>query len=444
MTTIRYYKGLIVSDTYSPSMKFDSKTKKYIAMAYKYSDVVSYFRESGIRFKDMALEPLPFPNVREKIKLHPYQERALSAWLRSKRGVIVMPTGSGKTLLGLKAISTLKVATIIVVPTIDLMYQWSESILKNLGTRVGMLGGGHEDFQGIMVSTYDSAYSKIEIIGNRFLLVIFDEVHHIPSQGYMEIAQLMPAPYRLGLTATPEREDGRHYLLPELVGPIIYRITPEELSGKYLAEYKVKRVYVTLKEEEERRYKALRAKMKEDLKRLGIELKSLNDFKRLIYLASKNRVAREALHSWYESSNIAVNSKAKIEKLGELIERFKEKKIMVFTRDTHAAYAISKLFLIPAVTYKTPKEERREILEKFREGRYRVIVASNVFDEGVDIPDASVAIIVGGYGTRRQFIQRLGRVLRKREGKRAEIIELVTRYTSDYRLSVRRRGYAKG
>lgn len=89
------------------------------------------------------------------------------------------------------------------------------------------------------------------------------------------------------------------------------------------------------------------------------------------------------------------------------------------------------------MTYKTSKDERFEILSKFKEGNYRVIVASTVFDEGVDIPDAEIAIIMGGYGTKRQFIQRLGRILRGR-GKKALLIEIVTKGTADYRLSKRR------
>jgi superfamily II DNA or RNA helicase len=117
--------------------------------------------------------------------------------------------------------------------------------------------------------------------------------------------------------------------------------------------------------------------------------------------------------------------------------------VLVFTRDTEMAYRLSRELLVPAVTYKTPKEERAEVLRAFREGRYRVIVASTVFDEGVDVPDASVAIVVGGYGTSRQLIQRLGRVLRPKGGKRALLIELVTKGTADYRLSARRRSGAE-
>jgi superfamily II DNA or RNA helicase len=100
---------------------------------------------------------------------------------------------------------------------------------------------------------------------------------------------------------------------------------------------------------------------------------------------------------------------------------------------------ISRRFLIPAVTYQTPKQERREILDRFRSGVYRVIVTSQVLDEGVDVPDASVGFILSGTGSPREFIQRLGRLLRKVEGKRAKLVEIVSRETMEVRISRRRR-----
>ncbi len=439
MASLHYYKGLIVSDVYNPQMRYDDKLKKYVALAYKYKEIIDYYKESGINLKDYVLQPLPFPIINDKIKLRSYQEKALESWLKTKRGIIVLPTGSGKTHVALKAISHLKQSTLIIVPTIDLIDQWYKSIVKDLGTTPGRIGGGYDDINGITITTYDSAYSRIDSLGNKFSFLVFDEVHHLPSEGYMEIAQLTPALYRLGLTATPEREDGRHIMLLDLVGPIVYRINAETLSGKYLSEYEIERIYVNLENDEEVKYKEMRSKMKEILNKLSIELRDLSDFKRFLYYASKNKLAREALHLWYESNNIAINSNSKIKKLKELLNMYKNEKIIIFTRDTNMAYRISKEFLIPVVTYKTSKEERKEILDNFRNNKYKVIVASNIFDEGVDIPDASIAIIVGGYGTRRQFIQRLGRILRKKEGKKAKLIEIVTKGTSDYSLSLRRR-----
>lgn len=122
-----------------------------------------------------------------------------------------------------------------------------------------------------------------------------------------------------------------------------------------------------------------------------------------------------------------------------MLKELNGEKIIIFTRNTSMVYEISRLFLIPAVTYKTNKQERIEILEKFRSGKYNVIVTSSVLDEGIDVPDASIGIVLGGYGTSRQFIQRLGRILRKKENKKARLIEIITKGTSDYNLSKRRR-----
>jgi len=436
---LRYYKGLLISDAYAPGLKWDEKLQGYINFAYKYRDVKKYFLTEGIEVVENVLDPLPFPLIREKsLELRDYQMEAVKSWLKNgKRGIVIFPTGAGKTMVGVKAIALLKVSTLVVVPTIDLMNQWVSIIERHLDTEVGSIGGGKDDLKGITVITYDSAYTRAEELGNKFLLIIFDEVHHLPSEGYSLMAKMFASPYRLGLTATPERGDGKEVLYPELVGPIVYKKSLKELSGKYIADFEIIKEYVEMTSEEKERYKELRGKLKEFLSSRGMRLNSLNDFYKLIRLASKDKKAREALLAWHESLRLAVNSRAKIEKLRELLREFHDRKIIVFTRDTELAYDISKEFLIPVVTYKTSKDERFEILSKFKEGNYRVIVASTVFDEGVDIPDAEIAIIMGGYGTKRQFIQRLGRILRGR-GKKALLIEIVTKGTADYRLSKRR------
>jgi len=440
LVTLKYYKGLLISDYYFPGSRLDNKLKGYIALAYKYREALEYFKNNNVEVKDYVLNPLPFPVIKENIKLRDYQQKALEEWLKEKRGVIVLPTGAGKTLIALKAISILKVSTLIVVPTLDLLHQWHDAVLEKLGFDSGIIGGGEDSLKGITVITYDSAYTRAEHLGNLFQLLVFDEVHHLPSEGYMQIAQLFASPYRLGLTATPERSDGREYLLPDLVGPIVYKVSPNELAGRYLSRYVIQRVYVSLTEDEKIAYSRYRKKLKELLDELGLKLKSLEDFQMLLKLAYKDKRARDAILAWHESLKIAVNSKSKIEKLRELLEKYRDEKILIFTRNVEMAYEVSRRFLIPAVTYRTPKDEREEILRGFKEGRYKVIVASSVFDEGVDVPDASIAIILGGYGTPRQFLQRLGRILRpKGENKVAKMIEIVTKGTTDYSLSRRRR-----
>ncbi|AWR98205.1 DEAD/DEAH box helicase [Acidianus sulfidivorans JP7] len=440
MVTLRYFKGLLLSDFYAPGFKWNEELKCYAALGYKYRDTISYFTENDIKIKDNVLDLLPFPDIQEEIRLRKYQIDSLKAWIKAgKRGVIVLPTGAGKTLVALKAISKLKVSTLVIVPTIDLINQWYSAINSHLRFQSGRVGGGYDEIKGITVMTYDSAYSRVEEIGNKFYFVIFDEVHHLPSEGYSQIAEMLIAPYRLGLTATPERQDGKHILLPKLVGPIVYSISASELSGQYLAEFEIKKIYVELTDNEKQLYLMYRKQLENFLNKAKIRLDSLYSFHKLLRLAGRDPKAREALLAWHNAVNIAVNSESKIEKLRELLNKFQNEKIIIFTRDVEMAYRVSKEFLIPVVTYKTQKDERNEILRKFKEGKYRVIVTSSVFDEGVDVPDASIGIILGGYGTSRQMLQRLGRILRKDDNKnKALLIEIVTKGTSDYNLSKRR------
>ncbi|QXJ33255.1 DEAD/DEAH box helicase family protein [Saccharolobus shibatae] len=439
MVRLRYFKGLLLSDFSAPGLTWNDEFKCYIGQANRYREVLSYYKRSHVEVEDSVLELLPFPLIVDRIRLREYQQEALYAWLKSKLGIIVIPTGGGKTVIGLKAIALIRLATLIIVPTIDLLQQWYENIRELLGVEAGRVGGGYDELKGITVITYDSAYTQLEKIGNKFGLVIFDEVHHLPSEGYSIIAQGLAAPYRLGLTATPERSDGRHKLYPSLVGPVVYRITVSNLVGKYLSSFETQRIYVNLTEDEEKLYRHYRGILRKFLSQRNLKLKSLNDFNRLVRLAVKDKEAREALLAWHEALKIAVNSKAKLEKLKDLLKELNGEKIIIFTRNTSMAYEISRLFLIPAVTYKTNKQERIEILEKFRSGKYNVIVTSSVLDEGIDVPDASIGIVLGGYGTSRQFIQRLGRILRKKENKKARLIEIITKGTSDYNLSKRRR-----
>lgn len=439
MAYLRYSKGLLMSDIYAPQLEWNERAKCYIGYAKNYPLVLNYFQESEIEYKDDVLNLVPFPKVKEVEGLRDYQRKAIEAWSKKGRGIVVLPTGAGKTMVGLAAISKTKISTLIVVPTVDLLYQWAKSVENVLGTKPGIVGNGEDDIRGITVITYDSAYTRAEGLGNKFGMLIFDEVHHLPSEGYSQIGLLFASPYRLGLTATLEREDGRHRVLPSLVGPVVFRMDVNQLKGKYVSDFEVKRIYVELKEEEVERYTELRKKMNSYLRKKRIKMSSLKDFRKLVYLASREKEGREALLAWQEALRLAVNSESKMDKLREILSNMINDKVIIFTRDTFMAYKISREFLIPAITYKTPKDEREDILERFKEGEYKVIVTSSVLDEGVDVPDANVAIMMAGYGTRRQFLQRLGRILRKKEGKSALLIELVTKNTSDHGLSVRRR-----
>jgi len=254
----------------------------------------------------------------------------------------------------------------------------------------------------------------------------------------MQIGEMYIAPYRMGLTATFKRSDERHVLLPRLIGDLIYRVDVEELTGKHLSPYTYERIYVKLTPEEQITYENEITIFNRYLKEKGIVLKSAKDFRKFIMRTGRDRRAREALLARNRAFKIALNSEAKLSLLARQIEAHRGEKKLIFTLHNDLVYTISRKFLIPAVTYQTSKEERREILQNFRSGRYEAIVTSQVLDEGVDVPDASVGFILSGTGSTREYVQRLGRLLRKVEGKQARLVEIVSKETVEVKISRRR------
>lgn len=146
-----------------------------------------------------------------------------------------------------------------------------------------------------------------------------------------------------------------------------------------------------------------------------------------------------------EAKEIALGTDGKLRVLADLLAEHHPERTLIFTADNATVYRISQEFLIPAISHQTPVKERHEILTRFREGEYKTLVASHVLNEGVDVPAASVAIILSGTGSEREYIQRLGRVLRKgkERQKRARLYEVVAADTSEEGTSQRRRGVEK-
>ncbi len=436
---LTYYRGTILIDgEYSiPNTKWDYRTKCYRAQALHYKDIIDYLENSKIAYEDNVLGLTPCPDLSSNIKLRVYQKKAVERWLNQKIGVIVMPTGSGKTILAIKIIEKINSSTFIVVPTLNLVKQWKEKLAGAFSIRIGEYTGVKKDLQSITISTYESAFINAEYLGNKFKLLIFDEVHHLPSEGFRQIAELFASPFRLGLTATYERADGLHKELPRLMGGIVFEIKPDELIEKYLAKYEIIKINVELTEEEKKDYEKSYKIFKNYLISRNIKMKSPGDFKKIIIRSGYDPEARKAILSRNKAERIAYNSKNKIEQIKELLN--KDNRIIIFTRYNDMVYNISKKFLIPCITYRTNNKEREEILTKFKKGKYTAIVSSQVLDEGIDVPEANVGIIISGTGSSREFIQRLGRLLRPGKEKKALLYELVTKGTMEVRTSYRRK-----
>ena len=245
----------------------------------------------------------------------------------------------------------------------------------------------------------------------------------------------------MGLTATPERSDGTHKFLDTLIGKIVYRKTAQELSGQTLASHKVVQIKVKLSEKEQMRYEQAIANRNKFLRQSNISLGSLEGWQLFVKASARSPQGRTAMLAHREAKEIALGTDAKLRILIDLITKHSER-ILIFTNDNATVYRISQQFLIPAITYQTPVKERHDILQRFKTGEYQTLVASHVLNEGVDVPDARIAIILSGTGSNREYIQRLGRVLRKgaTPDKQAVLYEVVTENTSEERTSERRRG----
>jgi len=442
LVLLQYDKGTILAwgDVRIPNSSWDPRVGAFRAMALYYPDTVGFLRSSQLDFKDCVMDLLPCPELRSKTRLRDYQEEALKAWLAAgRRGVVVLPTGAGKTIVAMAAISYVNAPTIVVVPTIDLIEQWRANLTKEFDVEVGAYGGGENCLKAITVSTYDSAYIRAEELGNKFLLAVFDEVHHLPAPSFSQIAELFVAPYRLGLTATYIREDEGHRLLPRLVGNVVYELETADLAGTHLSHYTLEKIFVDLSPDEHVAYESNYEVFKKYLRRRGIKLRSSRDFQRFIMRTGADPHAREALLARNRALDIALNASSKIDALRNLLAENVDEKVLVFTQHNKLVHRINKDFLIPAITHQTSKEERSDILSKFRRGVYTKIVTSRVLDEGIDVPDAALGVILSGTGSSREFIQRLGRLLRKKEGKRAKLVEIVSRETKEMKISKRRR-----
>jgi superfamily II DNA or RNA helicase len=372
-----------------------------------------------------------------------YQREAVDAWLRADgRGVVVLPTGAGKTVVAFDAIARLGVRTLVVVPTIELLRQWRAGLAEQLGLpleAVGIIGGGERKSGAITVITYDSAAMPRRRL-NQYGLLVFDEAHHLPAQSYQTIAQKASAPWRLGLSATLERADGRHHDLTGLIGPLVYSRGTEELSAdKHIAAYRERRVYVDLTPEEEVRYEALMAEWRWYLATRRSQLGSgPGMFAELVRRSGFEPEARRALRAHAEARLVALNATAKIGAIEDVLRRHPNDKVIIFSEYVDMVDRISRALLLPAITYRTPAAERRAILEGFRSGALTKLVTGRVLNEGVDVPDANVAVIASGSASMREYVQRLGRVLRPKPGE-ALLYELISRRTTERNAARRRR-----
>jgi superfamily II DNA or RNA helicase len=426
----------LVKDYYEQGvLKYNKGKKVFETYPYYYNFLKTRFEENGLKVKDLELK-VKDVNINFRGELREYQKEALDVWLEKGSGVIALPTGAGKTVIGIGAIAYVKKSALVVTFTKVQMMQWRDSILRFTDVEKSMVGlyySGEKNVKPITVTTYHTAYRHMGELADKFEVLVIDEAHHLPADKFKVIALSSFASRRLALSATPVREDGKHEELFKLMGGLIYFKTPQELIQKgFLAPFEIIQVKVELTPQEKLEYNKLLNKFRSLAKGRKVS--------QLLELVKKGEEdAVEAIKVYNELKKLTNLAKKKVEKVKEIVEKEKGNKILIFTQYVEQAEEIANLLKAFLITGKMSKSERERVLSVFKGIKSGVLVLTTVGDEGLDIPDANVGIIVTGTGSRRQFIQRLGRLLRPSNGKKARLYELVTKGTAEEYQAVKRK-----
>lgn len=396
------------------------------------------------RFEEVLGEPELLVNPWE------HQNEALKKWFDSGcRGIIEMATATGKTLVGLKAALDLwksnkneKLEVLVLTHSIAILNQWRREAIEKLGFADDLLLDYKVPlcYKGFKISfnTLQTVYKNPQIFSADFLIV--DEAHHTAAKQFRKALEL-PCKYKMGLSAMIEREERLHYLRKSL-GPIVYTLSLNDALERRIIpefEWNIYVTYLSIEEEEEfekisKKIRDLFSSISRDKEKIEnisdgkiTRLETLYDFVRLI--ESARLEGKEIPDEWkilraliMQRRRILYASSPKIDRALEIASReAMEKKCVIFTMDIASCEKIAEAlrpFNALPVHSKIPDKERDNRLRIFRESPRGVLVAPKILDEGIDVPDAEVGINVASSKTKLQLIQRIGRILRKKPGKK--------------------------
>lgn len=344
--------------------------------------------------------------------LRPWQKEAYSNWMKNGEvGIFLSSTGSGKSMAAMYCIQEKNVNTLIVVPTIALMNQWKEELVKNLDkTEIGQFGDGVINKRPISVAVINSIRERDL---SYFEMIILDEIHKYGSIENIKPIMNNKFKYKLGLTATLKRSDGQHELLEKLIGKVIYEYnTAEAVEDGILSKFEIINVSIDLIESEKEKYnkytKIIDNSNIKNIFRVINDRSNPNWFKAI-------QIVRTI--SWRKS--LISNAKEKMNLLLKIVEKEKENKIIIFNETIKMAEEERKLLkkngYISEIYHS--KSKNQEAIEKFKRGDVKILISVKSLNEGLDVKDVDVGIRVAGTNQDRDTIQRLGRSLRVTDGK---------------------------
>ncbi len=421
-----------------PFIVWDPRVRAFRAPAFRYRALARALEDGGLAV-ERQLRPLAPLNAEWRaLELRSYQTTAVEAWEQSgRRGIVALPTGSGKTRVALAAIRRLALPTLVLVPTIALLDQWCVQLSAFTSVTIGRLGDGVRRVEAITVSTYESAYRQMSMLGDRFGLLVVDEAHHFGAGIRDEALEMSLAAARLGLTGTYPRDPVHRERLERLLGPVVYERGIAALMGEHLAPLTRNRILVELDPEERLRY-ALHLEAFQTFETVVRASHPDARWQDLVRIGAKSIAGRRALRSWREIRRLLAYNFEKRRRLEHILAHHRGLRTLIFCADNEAAYAIAREHLVMPITCDIGRAERRQALEQFVTGRLRGLVSARVLNEGIDLPDAEVAIVVSAAFGEREHLQRIGRVLRPKQNKEALLYELITRDTLEAGWAQRR------
>ncbi len=342
----------------------------------------------------------------KNITLYPWQEEALTTLKEHEfQGVVKVPSGKGKTILGLACIETLDKPALVVVPTIQLAHQWKERIQEHLEEKsVSLFYGEEKDETGdIVISVINTAATQP--FTKTFSLKILDEIHHYGAQEYQAVFDISTE-HTIGLSATPERNDQGDLAIRYGAGSIVYSLhNLEELRERF----SLCTILVPFTQQEMSSYQQL----ERDYRQLLIA--GNLDPGQVTYQAKrKSKYALAILKKWSEMKKLRHLAQEKIPIILQLLQAEQEKKIIVFSESIEFCEKLSKKLEQSFVVHSNKtKKQNLETLEAFRKAERGVLISPRMIDEGYDVPDATVSIVASFTRKARQMIQRDGRLLRQ-------------------------------
>jgi superfamily II DNA or RNA helicase len=421
-----------------PGVLWDARVGALRAPARIAYALAASLRRRGVPLADTPRPRLVPPSGIRPVTLRSYQEAALAAWRRAgRRGLVVLPTGAGKTRVALAALAATRTPGLVLVPTRALLAQWRAALAEIYDGPVGRFGDGERVLAPLTIATFAGAYRHMPVLGDRFGMIVVDEAHHFGTGAFDEALEMSIAPVRLGLTATPPAPGPAAMRLAALVGPVVFELGVADLTGSFLAPLRRITWRLALDADERREYDALVAVYREAVRVfMGNHLgSSWEDFLRH---AARTDEGRRGIAAWRRAARLLSFPRCKREALATLLARHRGERTLVFVAHNETAYAIAREHLVMPLTSDIGRDERRATLERFRSGELRALVSAQVLNEGVDVPEAEIGIVVAGRMGEREHVQRVGRLLRPAPGKQALVYELVVAQSGEVRQAERR------